>query len=150
MAARSAWTKFRVQSGDAALLITLAPQTTTGALTPQRLATSLLAVPPADSSTIWARRTNECGRLRERTIERSCARSDGLIIKAAFGLPIPFNLRPETIADGLAVVKLFMGHHTSRMRKKPDGHEYPSAGVEIWGLSGELAVESGWRRRFTD
>ena len=39
---------------------------------------------------------------------------------------------------------------TSRMRKKPDGHEYLGAGVEISGLSGELAVESGWRRRFTD
>jgi len=33
------------------------------------------------------------------------------------------------------------------MRKKPDGHEYLSAGVEISGLSGELAVESAWRRR---
>ena len=40
--------------------------------------------------------------------------------------------------------------HSSRMRKKPDGHEYLGAGVEISGLSGELAVESGWRRRFTD
>jgi hypothetical protein len=39
---------------------------------------------------------------------------------------------------------------SSRMRKKPDGHEYLGAGVEISGLSGELAVESGWRRRFTD
>jgi hypothetical protein len=39
---------------------------------------------------------------------------------------------------------------SSRMRKKPDGHEYLGAGVEISGLRGELAVESGWRRRFTD
>lgn len=36
------------------------------------------------------------------------------------------------------------------MRKKPDGHENLGAGVEISGLSGELAVESGWLRRFTD
>jgi hypothetical protein len=35
-----------------------------------------LALPAADNSTICARRTNECGRLRERTIERSCDRSD--------------------------------------------------------------------------
>ena len=39
---------------------------------------------------------------------------------------------------------------SSRMRKKPNGHEYLGAGVEISGLSGELAVESGWCRRFTD
>jgi hypothetical protein len=36
------------------------------------------------------------------------------------------------------------------MRKKPDGDEFFGAGVEISGLGGELAVESGWLRRFSD
>jgi hypothetical protein len=47
-------------------------------------------------------------------------------------------------------MQLHFKFRTSRVRKKPDGHEYLGAGVEISGLSEELAVESGWRRRFTD
>jgi hypothetical protein len=79
-----------------------------------------LAAPAADSSTICARRTNECGRLRERTIERSCDRSDRLIIKAVFGLPIRFNLH-RTLADGPHLVKLFMGQDTSMLSRKELG-----------------------------
>ena len=46
--------------------------------------------------------------------------------------------------------KTGLPRNPSRMRKKPDGHENLGAGVEISGLSGELAVESGWLRRFSD
>jgi hypothetical protein len=31
-----------------------------------------------------------------------------------------------------------MGHNTSRMRKKPDGHEYLGAGIKMSGLIGEF------------
>jgi len=40
-------TKFRVQPGEAALLITMAPQTDHRGTNPQRMATSLLALPAA-------------------------------------------------------------------------------------------------------
>ena len=108
MAAGAARTKFRVQPGEAALLITLAPQTDHRGLTPQRRATSRLAAPSADSNTICARRTNECGRLREPTSERNCARSDGLIAKAVFGLPIPAT-SAGTLAGGPHSCKLIYG-----------------------------------------
>src|ERR1700675_4464093 len=94
---------------------------TTGALTPQRLATALLAAPSADSSTICARRTKECGRLRERKIEPSCDRSDGLLVNAIFGLPIPSS---SAGTDGLDYVKLFMGHNTRRLGIAPEEGEW--------------------------
>jgi hypothetical protein len=37
---------------------------------------------------IRARRTNEWGKLRERTIESNCSRSAGLTFTATLGLPI--------------------------------------------------------------
>ena len=76
MAARSARTKFRVQPGDAAVLITLAPQTDHRSTNPAAPGDLSVGAASGRSSTICARRTNECGRLRERTIERSCDRSD--------------------------------------------------------------------------
>jgi hypothetical protein len=45
-------------------------------------------VPSADISTICARRTNECGKLRERAIELSCSASAALILTTTLGLPI--------------------------------------------------------------
>jgi len=59
-----------------------------GTLTPQRSAIIPLATPSADRSTIRARRTNECGKLRERTIESSCSRSAELTLTTVLGLPI--------------------------------------------------------------
>ena len=44
--------------------------------------------PSPDSNTIRARRTNECGMLRERTIEPNCSRSATLNSSTTLGLPI--------------------------------------------------------------
>jgi hypothetical protein len=59
-----------------------------GTLTPQRSAIIALEIPSADISTIRARRTNECGKLRERAIESNCSRSAELTPTAVLGLPI--------------------------------------------------------------
>jgi hypothetical protein len=50
-----------------------------------------------------ARRTSECGMLRERTIERSSPFSDSLITKAVFGRPILLNLRSTSYQDAPAL-----------------------------------------------
>jgi hypothetical protein len=47
-----------------------------------------LETPCADSSTIRARRTNECGKLRERAIESNCSRSPELTFTTVLGRPI--------------------------------------------------------------
>jgi len=47
-----------------------------------------LATPSAAISTIRARRPNQCGKLRERTIEASCSRSAELTLTTVLGLPI--------------------------------------------------------------
>jgi hypothetical protein len=47
-----------------------------------------LDTPSADISTIRARRTSECGKLRERAIERSCSASAALTATTTFGLPM--------------------------------------------------------------
>src|ERR1700752_5086185 len=59
-----------------------------------------------------ARRTSECGMLRECTIDCSCKRSASSIVNALFGLPIPATSL-ATLADAVACVKLIMGHYTS-------------------------------------
>ena len=59
-----------------------------------------------------ARRTSECGMLRERTIACSCKRSASSIVKALFGLPIRAT-SPAIVADAVARVILLMGHYTS-------------------------------------
>ena len=87
-----------------------------GALTPQRRATSRLEWPSPDSNTIRARRTNECGMLRERTSARSCSRSASLIVNTVFGLPIRAT-SPITLTDPVPSVKILMGHYTSRVLK---------------------------------
>jgi hypothetical protein len=47
-----------------------------------------LDTPSADISTIRARRTSECGKLRERAIERSRSASAALTATTTFGLPM--------------------------------------------------------------
>jgi hypothetical protein len=73
--------------------------------------------PSPDNNTICARRTSECGMLCERTNARNCSRSGSLITNAVLGLPI-LATSLITVADLMANVKLLMGHHTSRLRKK--------------------------------
>jgi hypothetical protein len=45
-------------------------------------------MPSADITTIYARRTSECGKLRERAIEFSCSASAALTLTTTLGLPI--------------------------------------------------------------
>jgi hypothetical protein len=47
-----------------------------------------LATPSADIRTIRARRTSECGKLRERAIESNCSCSAELTFTTTLGLPI--------------------------------------------------------------
>ena len=56
----------------------------------------------------------------------------------------------RTNREKIFAVSVALGWTLAGCGRKPDGHENLGAGVEISGLSGELAVESGWRRRFTD
>jgi hypothetical protein len=78
MAARSARTKFRVQLGDAALLITLAPLTDHRSTNPAAPGDFSVGPHHRQTAARSARAANECGRLRERTIDRSCDFSNGL------------------------------------------------------------------------
>ena len=55
--------------------------------------TIVLAIRPirsyyTDISTIRARRTSKCGKLRERAIERTCSFSAALTVTAVLGVPI--------------------------------------------------------------
>jgi hypothetical protein len=52
-------------------------------------------MPSADISTILARRTSECGKLRERAIERSCSASAALTATTTFGLPMEHHNTPS-------------------------------------------------------
>jgi hypothetical protein len=68
-----------------------------GTLTPQATAIAWLDLPSADINTIRDRLTSECGRLRERAIERNCSASSALTATTELGLPMgPHNtlLRP--------------------------------------------------------
>jgi len=108
--ARAPRTQLVVQSGQPPFLVSAAPVADRWSGDPRRRATSRLDWPSPDSSTICARRTNECGMLRERAIALNCSRSASLITTAVFGLPIRATSRC-TLAD-LGRRELLMGHHT--------------------------------------
>src|SRR5580704_18948933 len=78
--------------------------------------------PAADSNTIFTRRTNACGILRERASASNCSRSSAVNTTTRFGLPIvhPLLLKIHEIQ---VLIKLFMGHYTSADERKRRGFE---------------------------
>ena len=65
---------------------------TVARVTPTIAASASLGQPSAASRTISARRTNPCGRLRERAIDANCSRSDSVSSNGANGRPNVISL----------------------------------------------------------
>ena len=83
---RRPWTPLIVQARKPAFEKALAP------LADRSSATASLGQPSAASRTISARRTNPCGRLRERAIDANCSRSDSVSSNGANGRPNVISL----------------------------------------------------------
>ena len=83
---RRPWTPLIVQARKPAFEKALAP------LADRSSATASLGQPSAASRTISVRRTNPCGRLRERAIDANCSRSDSVSSNGANGRPNVISL----------------------------------------------------------
>src|SRR6516225_9103898 len=76
-----------------------------------------IGIPSADISTVPARHTNECGKLREQTIESNCSRSAELnSTTTLLGLAKGSDIVPEH----RSLVKSFVGQYTSLLSQKRD------------------------------
>src|SRR6188472_715446 len=67
---------------------------TVALVTPNRLATALLAAPSPDARIRLARWTSAAGNDRDRAIDSSCVRSSPLNTSSAFGRPIAIEVSP--------------------------------------------------------